>query len=284
MKKLLKCALFAILAFPLFTVYAEDQSSMKPLEVGIVPYISARAVIANFEPMRLYLEHSLGRPVRVYTANGFKQFFANAQKGDYDLVISAAHIARILQKENKLEPIVRFSPGVHSLLMTKLNSPVKSPKELRGQVIAIPDTLAFASVVGMRWLSDHGLKAGKDYKILEVPTFPSALLAVQKGDAAAAISVAPVLAQIPREMKDALSTLEDTGEFLQFVFLTHPRMGKQTGSLLGKELLKFANETNEGKQFLSSTGFGSIVPVAASDMSSLDKFTTETKRLLQTAP
>ena len=284
MKKLFKCVLVTILAFPVFTAFAEDHVSAKPLEVGIVPYISARAVIANFEPMRLYLEQSLGRPVRIYTANGFKQFFSNAQKGDYDLVISAAHIARILQKENKHTPIVRFSPGVHSLLMIKVNSPIKSPESLRGQVIAIPDQLAFASVVGMRWLSEHGLQANKDYKILEVPTFPSALLAVQKGDAAAAISVAPVLAQIPKEMKDSLSTLEDTGEFLQFIFLAHPRMGKKASSQLGKELLKFSSDTNEGKQFFVSTGFGSIVPVTASDLSSLDKYSAETKRLLKTAP
>ena len=284
MKRLFKCVLVAILVFPVFSVSADDKVSATPLEVGVVPYISTRAVIANFEPMRLYLEQSLGRPVRIYTANGFKQFFANAQKGDYDLVISAAHIARVLQKESKLTPIARLSPGVHSLLMTKLNSPVKSVEELRGQVIAIPDQLAFASVVGMRWLSDHGLKANKDYTILDVPTFPSALLAVQKGEAAAAISVAPVLAQIPKEMKDGLSTLEDTGEFLQFIFLAHPRMGKKASSQLGKELLKFSSDTNEGKQFFVSTGFGSIVPVTASDLSSLDKYSAETKRLLKTAP
>lgn len=281
MKRLFKCVFVAILVFPVFSVSADDKVSATPLEVGIVPYISARAVIANFEPMRYYLEQSLGRPVRVYTANGFKQFFANAQKGDYDLVISAAHIARVLQQESKFNPIVRFSPGVNSLLMTKLNSPVKSLESLRGQTIAIPDQLAFASVVGMRWLSDKGMKGNKDYKILEVPTFPSALLAVQKGEAMAAISVAPVLAQIPKELKDSLSTLEDTGEFLQFFFLTHPRMDKNDIALLSKELLKFAKETNEGKQFLASTGFGSIIQATSSDMSSLDKYSAETKRLLK---
>jgi phosphonate transport system substrate-binding protein len=284
MKRLFKCVLVAILAFPVFSAFAEDLASAKPLEVGIVPYISARAVIANFEPMRLYLEQSLGRPVRIYTANGFKQFFLNAQKGDYDLVISAAHIARLLQKENKFIPIVKFSPGVHSLFMTKLNSPLKSPRELRGQVIAVPDQLSFAAIVGTSWLSEKGLKAETDYKILEVPSFPSALLAVQKGEAVAAISVPPVLAQIPKELRDSLRVLADAGEFLQFIFLTHPRLGSQTSSLLGKELLRFAQETDEGKQFLVGTGFGTIVPALSNDMNSLDKYTSETRRLLNTAP
>ena len=280
MKKLFKCVLVAILAFPVFSAFAEDTASAKPLNVGIVPYVSARAVIANCEPMRLYLEQSLGRPVKIYTANSFRQFFLNAQKGDYDMVISAAHMARLLQKENKFIPIVRFSPGIHSLFMTKLSSPLKSPLELRGQTIAVPDQLSFATIVGMNWLSEKGLKADIDYKILEVPSFPSALLAVQKGEAVAAISVPPVLAQVPKELRDSLKILADAGEFLQFIFLTHPRLGNQTSSLLGKELIRFSQETDEGKQFLASAGFGTIVPALGSDMSSLDKYTSETRRLL----
>lgn len=284
MKKLFKCALIALLAIPVFSVSADDNASAKPLEVGVVPYTSARAVVANFEPMRLYLEQALGKPVKIYTSTGFKQFFKNAERGDYDLVISAAHFARILQKEHKFKPLVKLSPGVHSLLMTKLDSSLKTPQELKGQVIAVPDQLALSSIVSMTWLRENGLKPETDYTILEVPSFPSALLAVQKGDAMAAISATPVLSQIPKELRESLRTLVDAGEYLQFIFLTHPRLGVTASNRISKELLNFSNESNEGKQFFSSTGFGAITPLSPKDMNSLDRYISETKRLLSETP
>lgn len=284
MKRLCKCVFIALLSILVNSSFAQDNASVKPLQVGVVPYTSARAVVANFEPMRLYLEQALGKPVHIYTSTGFRQFFRNAERGEYDLVISAAHFARILQKEHKFKPLVKFSPGVHSLLMTKLDSPLKTPGELKGQVIAVPDQLALASIVSMAWLRENGLQPDADYKLLEVPSFPSALLAVQKGEAIAAISASPVLAQIPKELRESLKTLADAGEYLQFIFLAHPRLGATASDRISKELLKFSNESSEGKQFFNSTGFGAISPLSPKELSSLDRYVAETKRLLEEAP
>ena len=284
MHKLVKYCLGLALAMTASTIYAEDDSTLQPLKIGVVPYLSARALVTSYEPMRLYLEQAMGRPVKIYTAAGFKPFFLNAIQGDYDLVITAAHFARILQKEHKFKPLVKFSPGVHSLLMTKLDSSLKTPQELKGQVIAVPDQLALSSIVSMAWLRENGMKPETDYRILEVPSFPSALLAVQKGDAMAAVSATPVLSQIPKELRESLRTLVDAGEYLQFIFLTHPRMGVTASNRISKELLNFSNESNEGKQFFSSTGFGAITPLSPKDMNSLDRYISETKRLLSATP
>jgi len=284
MIRLIKHALMAVTAISAFSVFAADTAPVKPLEVGVVPYISARAVVTNFEPLRVYLERVLRQPVKIYTSTGFKQFYKNAERGDYDLVISAAHFARILQKDNKFKPLVKLSPPAHSLLMIKLDSPLNTPQELKGQVLAVPDQLAFSSIVSMAWLRDNGLKPGVDFKLLEVPSFPSALLAVQKGDANVAISASPVLAQIPKELRESLKTLADAGEYLQFIFLTHPRVDAIASERIGKELINFNNDTGEGKQFFSSTGFGAITTLAPKDMNSLDRYVAETKRLMDEAP
>ena len=284
MKKLFRLVLLAITAVSAFSVFAADTAPVKPLEVGVVPYISARAVVTNFEPLRVYLERVLGQPVKIYTSTGFKQFYKNAERGDYDLVISAAHFARLLQKDNKFKPLVKLYPAAHSLLMTKLDSPLKTPMDLKGQVLAVPDQLAFSSMVALAWLRENGLQPGVDFKILDVPSFPSALLAVQKGDANAAISASPVIAQIPKELRESLKTLADVGEFLQFIFLTHPRMELAASERISKELLNFNNDTGEGKQFFNSTGFGAITALAPKDMGSLDRYVAETKRLMEEAP
>ena len=280
MRKLFKYGLLAILAMSSWPAFANDKSALKPLEVGVVPYLSARVLITSYEPLRLYLEQVLGRPVKIYTATGFKQFFLNAQRGDYDLVISAAHFARILQKEHQFTPLTRFSAGGRALLMAAPNSPLKTLQDLRGHIIAVPDKLSLATIVSLAYLRENGLQADIDFQLLEVPSFASAILAVQKGDAIAAITAKGVFAQMPQELRESVKTIVATDEYIPLVFLAHPRIEKKYADILNKALLKFSNETNEGKNFLTNTGFGTIIPTTTKDMNSLDRYVAETKRLL----
>lgn len=284
MQTLFKYGLGLVLAMTACTVYAEDNSTLKPLEIGVVPYLSARVLVTSYEPMRLYLEQTLGRPVKIYTAAGFKPFFLNTRQGDYDLVITAAHFARIVQKEQKFIPMVRYSAGGRAVLVTTLASPLKTTRDLRAQIIAVPDKVSLASIVCLTYLRENRLKSDTDFKLLEVPSFASAILAVQNGDAGAAITANGVLLQMPQTLRESVRTIVDAGEYIPLVFLAHPRLGKKYIDLLNTTLLKFGNETSEGKQFLTSTGFGSIIPATAKDMSSLDRYIEETKRLLDKTP
>lgn len=250
------------------------------VNVGVVPYMSARVLVNSYEPMRHYLERVLGRPVHIYTANGFRQFFLNAQEGDYDLVISAAHFARLLQKENKFIPLVRYSKGGRGLVMVPRNGSLKTPQDLKGKIVAVPDKLSLASIVCMTYLNDKGLKAGTDFKLLSVPSFESAILALREGDAQAAVSAPGALVQMKKELRDFVTPIADTGEYINLIFLGNPHLAKTDSDLIDKALLKFGRDTHEGKQFLIDTGFGSIIPVTSSDMNSLDRYSAETKRLL----
>lgn len=284
MHRAVKYFLPALLAFAACPAIAHENPTPRTLEIGVVPYVSARALVASYEPMRLYLETALGRPVKIYTAAGFKPFFQNAQHGDYDLVITAAHFARLLQTEHKFTPLLRYSAGARGLVMTLLDSPVKSLQNLHGKVIALPDRLSLASIVCMTHLRENGLQPGTDFQLLDVPSFASAILSVQKGDAMAAVSAPGALVQMPPELRDSVRAVVDTGEYINLVFLAHPRLGKTTAGQLSKALLKFGNDTSEGKQFFSSTGFGNFIPATAKDMDSLDRYVAETRRLLSEKP
>jgi len=261
---------------------ADDKN--KPLEIGVVPYVSARALVASYEPMRNYLEQTLGRPVKIYTAPGFQAFYQNAEKGDYDLVIIPSHFARLLQKEQKFTPLLRYSAGGRGLIMTALNSSIKTAQDLRGKAIALPDRLSLASIVCMTNLREQGLQPGTDFQLLDVPSFASAILAVQKGEAQAAVSAPGALAQMSKELRESVRPVVDTGDYINLIFLTHPRLEKESAMQISKALLKFGNGTSEGKQFFSSTGFGHFVSATNRDMNSLDRYVAETKRLLGEKP
>lgn len=284
MHKLILRGVFTILALTASFVHAETSTTNKPFEIGVVPYLSARALIANYEPMRVFLEKALGKPVKIYTATGFKPFFLNAQRGDYDMVISAANFGRLLQKEHRFNPLLRFSSNASSLLVTTLNSPVKTLQELRGKVIAVPDQLSMAAIVSMTNIRDKGMEPDADYKLFELASFPSAILSVQKGEAMAAITATSAMAQMPKELSESVRVVLDSGEFMSLIILTHPRIDKHTVSLLTNALQKLSNETNRDKEFIANLAFGPLIPVSAKDMSGLDRFIPETKRILKETP
>lgn len=284
MQKLLSVILTVLMSISSVAVFAKDTQAERPLEVGIIPYLSPRVLITHYEPMRLYLENTLGRPVKIYTATSFKQFLLNAQKGDYDLVFSAAHFARMLQLDQKYTPVARYASKNRALIVTSKNGEIKSANDLKGQVIAVPDLLSLSSIVAFNYLHEAGLQSGTDFKIQEVPSFISAILSIQKSEAVAAISAPGILAQMPKELSNSVTTVIDAGEYLRMVILTHPRVEKNTTLRIQQSLLKLPNDPILGKDFLSNTKAGGIVPATFDEMKSLDRYIPETKRLLGTAP
>ncbi|MGV8933771.1 MAG: phosphate/phosphite/phosphonate ABC transporter substrate-binding protein [Gallionellaceae bacterium] len=280
MRNFYKLCLFAALAILAMPIFAKNNNDVAPLEIGVVPYMSARVLVQSYEPMRLYLEQVLGKPVHLYTANGFKQFFLNAQKGDYDLVISAAHVARILQKNNHFKPVLHFAKSGRALVMVGSNSPVTTVQDIRGSSIAVPDRLSLAAIVAISSLRKSGLKEGVDYTILEVPSFTSAILSISKGEAMAAITAQVVIQQMSGDLQDSVKLLLDAGEFSNLVILTHPRISKSESVKIADILQNFQLKTKEGKSFISNIHFGEMLAVTAQDMQSLDRYTAETNHLM----
>lgn len=280
MQKSIRCWLWLVLTAITPPLLAAEESR-DFIDIGVVPYQSTRVLIAQYEPVRLYLEQTLGRQVKIYTASSFKQFLLNAQNGEYDLVISPAHFARILQKENHFRPLVRYAKGGRGWIMAPLGSGLKTAAGLKGKTLAVPFKLSLASIVCMTSLKEQGLKSDTDFSILEVPSFESAILALQKGEADAAVSAPGAMKQLSQTLQDSVQVIMDTGEYVNLIFLSHPRLPNSLADQLDATLMKFGNETAAGRQFMQNTGFESMLDVTKSDMEALDRYNAETRRLLE---
>lgn len=255
-----------------------------PLQLGILPYLPARSLIAEHQPLRAFLQQSLGREVELYTAPDFQTFFESTRQGKYDVVITAAHFARVAQIDQGYVPMVRYSGGARGLVVVARNSPIRRLEQLRGKIIAGPDRLALVSLVVDRWLREHGLQEKRDYTLLPSVSFNTAILTVQHGEAAAAISAPAALRQMPAELRDSVRILGDTGDYTNLIYLANPRLDKREIAQLGELILRFATDTQSGRAFLRSTGFGSIIPATAADMNRLDTYVPETRRLVAPRP
>jgi phosphonate transport system substrate-binding protein len=280
MKQVIAILVVALLMFTTAIATAEESKKPKSLEIGVVPYLSARVLVKSYEPMRQYLEQVLGIPVKIYTANGFKQFLLNAQHGDYDAVVIPAHFARILQLDQHFSPMARYSKGGRGLIMVAKNGPIKELNDLKGKTVAVPFRLSLASIICMNAMEDHGLTDGQDIKILEVPSFESAITAVQKGEASAAVSAPGALVQMSKTLQASVKPVLDTGEYVNLIYLSHPRLKSSFSTTLENTFFKFG-KTDEGKRFFASTGFGEFLHVTDQNMKSLDKYIPNTRQLLE---
>jgi phosphonate transport system substrate-binding protein len=88
------------------------------LRVGVMPTLGARIIATQYEPMQAYLSKRLETYVILSTAADVANFYRNIQAAQYDIVISAAHIARLIQTLHGFIPIANFQPDAKCVLVT----------------------------------------------------------------------------------------------------------------------------------------------------------------------
>lgn len=235
------------------------------LSVGVFPYLSTRTMLATYEPMRAYLEAVLQRPVNIYTAANYREYYAKAVKGDYDVAIFPPHLALLAQREGGQMPIARFSRVMHGVFVTTSESPINSLQELRGVQLATPDSVALVSILGINQLLELGLLPSRDYVWRPGVSHNSALLNLQRGTAHAALVANSALDQMPPEQRENIRILGRTSDFPALVIMSRRNLPINTRTAIQAALLDW-HEQPSGQQLIAALKFAAIVPAQASDL------------------
>jgi len=256
----------------------------KALEVGVFPYLSARAVLSTFQPIRHYLERELGRPVELYTAPDYRSFIERTRQGEYDVLITAPHFARLAQVQTGYVPLAGFTKELHAIIVVSAKSSYNRLADLRGKTIVVPDRLAIVSMIGLRFLREQGIESHRDFRLVSAISHNSAVLDVQHGNADAAITEAAALRQMPDDLHDAVRVIATAGKVPHVMLMAHPRLGHDTIQKLKSLLEQFADESPEGRGFLEATGYEGLKPVSEAELKSLDPYAREIPRILRASP
>ena len=65
----------------------------KPLVFGVFPNMTAKQIVETYQPLATALEKKLQRRVIVYSARDFRTFVERTRKGEYDILLTAPHLA-----------------------------------------------------------------------------------------------------------------------------------------------------------------------------------------------
>lgn len=252
------------------------------IRVGVLPSLSAKVLMTSYQPLRVYLERELQRPVEMSTSTDFKRFQHDTLAGDFDLLVTAPHLARLSQMEAGFLPVATYLAANRAILITAKNKPIKQLDELRGRNLAIFDPLGMLVLQSQQWLEDRGFELGRDYRTTIFPSHSSVGFSVQQGESLMGV-ISPVgLRQLPLETREQIQVFAELPQVPALIWIVHPRM-KQEAARLQAALLRFA-ETPEGAQFYAGNAYKGMRPVTPEELRSLDRSAREVKRLIQGLP
>ncbi|BCB28689.1 hypothetical protein SKTS_35750 [Sulfurimicrobium lacus] len=254
-------------------------AGQQTLSVGLFPNLSARQLVETYQPLREFLELRLGRPVMLYTAPDFKGFVSRTQSGEYDVIVTAPHFARLAQIDAGYQPLFAYRSDITAALVVPAGSRIGSFAQLRGAKIIAPGHLALVTMLGQKLLHDHGLDAGRDYALQETATHGNVALAVLRGEAQAGIIGVLPLKQLAENTTRQLRILSLSPAVPSQMLLAHPALAANQIQQIKEALLQF-EQSPAGQKFFQSSGLAGLKPVSAADLKQLDPYAKEVKRLL----
>jgi phosphonate transport system substrate-binding protein len=236
-----------------------------------------------FEPVRALLEAELARPTNLFTATSFKAYVDRTEAGEYDVLVTPPHFARLAQRDAGYIPLTMFTRELRGVVVVAKTSSIQTLPELKGKRIATPSKIALVTIMGGQLLRDNGIVNEMSTLIKDVGSHSNAVLAVQRNEAEAALTENSALQQMPEDLRNSVRIIAQTQRLPHVMFLAHPRMGQAGVQRVRDLLLQFPN-TAEGRTFMKKSGFEGMRAVDEADMKSVDPFIKDLKRTLEAMP
>ena len=253
-------------------------AQQEALRVGIIPYLTPNVLISLFQPLRQHLEKELGRPVELYTATDVRSFARRTLKPDFDIVITAAHQARLAQLDGGYLPLARFTGPLHAAVVVAQNSLLTQLKDLRGRRVAITDRSILVNIVMSKTLADLKLSE-KDFDFVTVNSQNTAIISVAQGKSDAVIIAHFALDQSPEDQRQAVRVIYRSEVLPNVTLLASPKLDQALREKIGASLLRLAGSP-EGADFLEKSRYQGIQKADADFMKTLDPYLKETRKQL----
>ena len=250
------------------------------LVIGVLPNITAAALMGQYDHLRRYLERTQGRKVNIVVPANFKVFFDNMMAGEYDLAVAAPHFARVAQADRRFVPLVMYEPRINALMIAPLESTITGPRDVRERAVAFANPQSLVAMYGQQWLKQNGLEPSRDYEIKAARTDLGVGRMLLVGDAAAAIISNGEFRALPPEESARMKVVEVFARLPNFVIVANPRLDRDTQTQLKAALRTFLADKENGEAFGRATGFNVVVEADESQLRELDAFNAQTRRAM----
>jgi len=272
-----KLALVLLLLMGLRTGWADDA---RPLVLGVFPYVTARQIVESYRPVAQVLEEKLQRRVLLYTARDFTAFVEHTRKGEYDILLTAPHLAWLARQEVGYQPLLKYDLSIQGLLVVKSDSPFKHLADLRGRTLATADPIALVVLAGKAEMAARGLRDKIDYQSKDAVTHINAAMQVINGRADGAMLAQQPYNLMRPELRQQLRVLAETPLLPSLMYLTHPRLPAAEVQAIRKALLDFsASSDTQARKHHGS--HGAIVPIDDAMLLAIRPYALQAQEMLR---
>lgn len=253
-----------------------------PLQFGVMPNVSARILLGQYQPFRSFLEQELGRPVEVVTAPGLQVFQERSVAGAFGLVVTAANLGRVAQLDAGLQPIAIYEPRIPGLIVTLRERPMTGAAELRGTTVAMTNPQSLVALKFLHWVRAQGMELGRDYRATHARNEDSLAQLLNGAETRAAVMSQGEFNAIRAEIRENLAIWQVFIRVPGFLVLLGPRTPEAEAARLTAALARFPGSI-QGREFFAATGFNGIRPVTPADLAEVDDVVEETRAFLRGA-
>jgi len=274
MLQLIRFASFLLAMFAVAPTYAQQPA----LRLGIMPFNSTLALIKTHQPLRQHLETVLGRSVEIFTSPDYATFHRDSLDGNFDLLITGPHFG-VMCIERGYTPLFHYKTSLRPIFVIRADAGINQAANLKGKRIGLSNRLSVSSIVGLQWLEEQGLRAGRDFELVEKTTHGSAIAAVAVGDLDAALTTYTPLKQVPADVRAKVGELPTTVQVPHLMTLAHSRLG-QTQVEQVRQALRSFQSTPDGQAFFRNTGYLGYDAIEPADLKVLQPYVPIVKQLM----
>jgi phosphonate transport system substrate-binding protein len=246
--------------------------------IGVLPNIAPAAIATQYEPLKRYLERQ-NHKVRFVIPANFKAFFDGTMTGEYDIAISAPHLARVAQQDQGLQPLGMYEPRIGALLVTPTEGGIAAVRDITGKAVGFANPQSLVAMYGQQWLRGQGLETGKDFEAKGARTDLGVGRMMLTGEAVAAIMSAGEFRALPPEEAARLRIVETFARIPNFVWMAHPKLDRARAERVRAQMREFFADA-EGGAFTKGTGLTAFVDTTDATMRELDPFVPATRRAM----
>lgn len=256
----------------LLPAFALAETAQGKLVFGVYPYLSASQVMAQFAPLRDYLEQTMGRRVVMVSSPNFNTFIERTARGEYDLIFTAPHMARLAEQRDGWRRVAQSEGRIVALLLVRNDSPLHGVENLRGKKIAVGSRQSITYQLIDRALRRDGLALGVNVEATVPASFSNVIHSVMKREVDVGATITAIWNVAPAEQRASLREIYRSEDGPGFLLMGNPQLDEPTLEKLRSALLRF-NQQPAGRAFFRNTQLASFQPLDDAAMRAIDPFT-----------
>jgi len=166
---------------------AQPAADPASIRVALLPDENASSIIQNALPLKKYLERALGKDIELVVTTDYSSMIEAMRFGRIEVAYFGP-LSYVLAKSKgpDIEPfavgVSKGSPTYKSVIIARVDGPVKSLADIRGKMVGYGDFASTSShLIPRALLARNGMLGGTDYKYVLLGAHDAVARAVQSG-------------------------------------------------------------------------------------------------------